>query len=149
MKQVIGGLLYAIGIVLAEILIIVAWYCSPLVIHFDASGIVLGTFFLLPVIAAYAANKHEENHLVERGFSLGVFLWCLLFIPICWTLPMLISKKLIVVSLVVYLTLSVGASLCTGNIQRLRILNKLLNKKGTPAENRSPQSPIESKQENL
>lgn len=136
MKQVITGLLYAIGIVLAEILIIVAWYCSPLVIHFDASDIVLLTFLLLPVIAAYAANRYDGNRLVERGFSLGVFLWCLLFIPICWTLPMLISKKLIVVSLITYLVLSVGASLCTGNIRRLRLLNEKSEKQGKVKENK-------------
>lgn len=120
MKNILIGLIYAVGIILAETAAVAAWYCSPLVINFDASAITMITIILLPIITAVAATKNSRDKLVEKGIVIGVLLWCIMLVPICWTLPMLISKKLIVISLLLYIGLSLAGSLCSGNIRYLR-----------------------------
>ena len=120
MKNILIGLCYAVGIIITEALVITAWYCSPLVINFDASPMVLATVIILPVITACAATKSNCDKLVEKGIFLGVVLWCLMLLPICCALPLLISKKLLIASLLVYLVLSVGSCLCSANIRYLR-----------------------------
>ena len=122
MKNILIGLIYAVGIILAELLAITAWYCSPLVFDFDGSLISLATIIVLPVITAVAATKNSRDRLIEKGILIGVMLWCIMMVPICWTLPMLISKKLLFVSLLMYIGLSIGGSLCSGNIRFIRNL---------------------------
>ena len=122
MKNILIGLIYAVGIILAELLAITAWYCSPLVFDFDGSLISLATIIVLPVITAVAATKNSRDRLIEKGILIGVMLWCIMMVPICWTLPMLISKKLLFVSLLIYICLSIGGSLCSGNIRFIRNL---------------------------
>ena len=120
MKQILIGLAYAVGIILVEILTVVAWFGTPLVINFDASPIVLATIIMLPVITTSVATKNNRDNLVEKGIIIGLLLWSVMLLPICWTLPMLISKKLVVCSLLIYLVLSIAGSLCSGNIRFLQ-----------------------------
>ena len=133
MKNVLIGLCYAVGIIITEILVITAWYCSPLVIDFDASPIVLCTVILLPVVSACAATRNTNDKLVEKGILMGIILWCLMMLLICCSLSMLISKKLLIVSLLMYIILSVGSSLCSANIRSLHGTNKM--KKNAAKEN--------------
>lgn len=124
MKNILIGLIYAVGIILAETAVVAAWYCSPLVINFDGSVIALITVIVLPVITAVAATKDSRDKLIEKGVVIGLLLWCIMLVPICWALPMLISKKLLVTSLLVYIGLSIGGCLCSGNIRFIRSLRK-------------------------
>ncbi len=124
MKNILIGLIYAVGIILAETAVVAAWYCSPLVVNFDGSWIALLTVIALPVITAVVATKDSRDKLIEKGAIIGLALWCIMLVPICWTLPMLISKKLLITSLLIYIGLSIGGSLCSGNIRFIRSLRK-------------------------
>ncbi|MGI5825473.1 MAG: hypothetical protein ACOX7J_07865 [Bacillota bacterium] len=134
MKNIIIGLAYAIGIIITEILVVAAWYCSPLVMDFDASPIILATVILLPVITSCIITRKNQNKLVEKGIAVGIILWCLMLVPICWALPMLISKKLLLMSLFIYVGLSVGSNLCSSNIYNLRAARKSQKKSKETAE---------------
>lgn len=122
MKRVLIGLAYAIGIIVVEALVVIAWFNTPLVIDFDATLVSVMNILLLPLVSAIAATKNSRDKLVEKGIITGGLLWSVMLLPICWTLPMLISKKLLAGSLLLYIALAVAGSLCSGNIRFLQSL---------------------------
>lgn len=124
MKNIIIALAYAIGIVLTEILAVAAWYCYPGSHSFDATKIVFITVILLPIITCYFATKNKKNKIIENGIIIGISLWCLMMIPICWTMPIFLNVNLLLVSLLLYIGLSIGSSLCIVNIRMLKTNKK-------------------------